>query len=92
MGERDRQILAFLVEKQVKTFTGAIDGGYAVGLIGRGIILRTIQGTQVIDNYRMPYMVADWAWDAINEEKALLPYTPVMHRGAEIAPWVELRI
>jgi hypothetical protein len=66
---RERDILAFLVTKGERHFTTAIDGGYAAGLIGRGLIKRAVRPGQAFSQLSTPFSVDDDVWEALQKRK-----------------------
>jgi hypothetical protein len=72
----ERKIFAYLLAHNQRTFTAAIDGGHAAGLIGMGFIGTTARPGQRVDMWSYPMGVADPVWDALVERKDEFPHTP----------------
>jgi hypothetical protein len=86
--ERDRAIIAYLLEKNETGFTTELDGGHAAGLIAHGFIVRTIKPGQVVREPRVPFTVPVEIWEILQKHKAQFPYKPQYSDGAEVRPWL----
>lgn len=92
LNDRERQILGYLREKKIKTFTADQDGGYASTLLGKRYLYFIGQQAQSFDITRMPVAVAEHVWEVVQERPEDFPYTPVYNtegRGPKIEmhPW-----
>jgi hypothetical protein len=67
--EREREILAYLVTRGERHFTTTMDGGFAAGLLGRGIVRMSVVGGQSIDMLVTPFSVDPDIWQALLERK-----------------------
>ncbi|MCV0381547.1 hypothetical protein [Nitratireductor sp.] len=67
--KRERDILAFLVTNGERHFTTAMDGGFAAGLIGRGLIHRALRPGQAFDGLSTPFTVDEDVWEALQKRK-----------------------
>jgi hypothetical protein len=83
----ERKIIAYLLHHNQKMFTGADDGGYAVTLISRGIIVRAMNRGQVASAEDVPYAIPDQVWDVLIRNKAKFPYQPPPRGKTEPYPW-----
>ena len=75
MTPKEREIIGYLLNKNQKMFTAAHDGGYAVTLISRGIIIRALQGGQGFYQDDTPFAVPDEIWEVFVAHKDKFPYT-----------------
>jgi hypothetical protein len=90
MTEKDRKIIAYLLEKNQKQFTGASDGGYAVGLISRGIIEADLRDKQVFRENDVPFHIPDPIWEVMVEHRSEFKYEPEYSEEdgeTEVFPW-----
>jgi hypothetical protein len=86
MTPRDKLIIGYLLHHNQKMFTGAADGGSAVTLISRKIVVRAVQGSQIVSGEDMPYAIPDEVWNVLAAHKDQFPYEPP--RGeTEVHPW-----
>jgi hypothetical protein len=89
MTDREKRIIGHLIHHNQKTFTGAADGGYAVTLISRGIVIRQMIGGQQASALDVPFGIPDHVWDVLMEHKDKFPYRPEKNQGTVISPWRE---
>lgn len=75
MTEKEREIVAYLLYKNQKTFTCEVDGGYANTLISRGIVVRALRPGQSFSQSDMPVSIPDHVWDVLVKHKNNFPYT-----------------
>jgi hypothetical protein len=88
MTSDERAIIAYLLEKNEKTFCAAADGGKARILLSRGIVTIVAQPGQQLDSEDVPMTIPDHLWDVLRKHKNEFPYTPVEDDdGVEIHPW-----
>ena len=87
MTEEEREIVAYLLAKNQKSFTGAMDGGRAATLISRRIIVRALQPQQVFLADDVPFMIPDHVWTVLHHHRERFPYTP--KDDVEAHPWRE---
>ena len=87
MTEREKNIIGYLLKNNQKMFTGAADGGYAVTLISRGIVVRAMRSGQQASVFDVPYMIPDDIWDVLIRHKDKITYKPRMKGGVEVHPW-----
>ena len=72
MTEEERRIVAYLLAKNQKSFTGAVDGGRAATLISRRIVVRALQPQQVFLADHVPFIVPDHVW-TIHDNRERFP-------------------
>lgn len=65
----EHEILAFLVTKGERHFRTDMTGGFAAGLIGRGLIHRAVKPGHAFDQLSTPFTVDDDVWAALQERK-----------------------
>lgn len=87
MTPREKQIIAYLLDKNQKIITADQDGGYASTLISRGILVLALHRGQVFRASETPFTVPDHIWNEITKHKDQFPYTPVRRDGVEPHPW-----
>jgi Super-infection exclusion protein B len=87
MTEREREIIAYLLNKNEKTFTAESDGGYAATLVSRGIVRIPTCGGQRIDPLDVPMIIPDHVWAVLIQHKEQFPYRARMKGSVEIRPW-----
>jgi len=88
MTDREKKIISYLLAKNQKVITAAQDGGYAVTLISRGILRRSMRPGQAATVEDMPFVIPDHVWDELAKHRDAFPYTPPnMRDGAEPHPW-----
>jgi hypothetical protein len=85
MTEKEREIIAYLLAKNQKTFQTTIDGGHAATLMARGIVRAA--GHQYVDQRRVPFTVPDHLWEVLAQHRANFPYAPPVRGEAESHPW-----
>jgi len=83
---REKTIIGYLLHHNQKMFTGADDGGYAITLISRKIVVRALQGGQVFYGEQTPYAIPDNIWDVLVAHKDQFPYDPPKEKP-EVHPW-----
>ncbi|TIL64486.1 hypothetical protein [Mesorhizobium sp.] len=86
----ERQILGFLLNYRLKTFTGDQDGGYAGTLIARGFIRYIGVHGQTFDMDKCPLAIPDFVWKVMEEMPDKFPHKPVFSEGrdsVEVEPW-----
>jgi ABC-type microcin C transport system permease subunit YejB len=86
MTDEERAIIAYLLAKNQKTFIAEVNGGYAMTLISRGIVVRAVVQDQVFDFRNTPMAIPDHIWDVLVQHKDQFPYTPP-EDGTEVLPW-----
>lgn len=84
LSAKDRQILGYLLHHNQKSFTAAIDGGYAAVLIARGFIVPSGQVGQAFLADDRPFGVPDYVWEVLEENRADFPYKP---EPGDAHPW-----
>lgn len=87
MTQPEREIIAYLLAKNQKTFTGAADGGYANTLIARRIVVCALQRGQTFSPDEVPFTVPDHVWEILLKHKTEFPYTPPSLGATEPHPW-----
>ncbi len=87
MTPKEREILAYLLAHNQKTFTADSDGGHAASLLSRGIVIVVAQPGQRLDGRRVPMTIPDPIWDVLQQHKAEFPYTPPENGEPETHPW-----
>lgn len=73
MTDDDRAIIGYLLHYQQKTFTAAHDGGAAVGLISRGIVVVAARPGQTFSVLDVPMAIPDLVWDVLVEHRDEFP-------------------
>lgn len=86
MTEKERDIIAYLLSKNQKMFTCDQDGGHAVTLISRRIIVPYYQPNQVVHPNDVPMIIPDHLWEILQKHKNHFPYTP-KHGESKAHPW-----
>jgi hypothetical protein len=89
MTKKEQDIIGYLLKHNQKMFTGAVDGGHAVTLISRGIIVRAMVSGQQASAFDVPFMIPDHIWNGLLKNKDKIKYTPELNRGTEVSPWRE---
>lgn len=74
MTERDRDIIAYLLHHNQKTFSGAMDGGYARELIALGLIDRATRPGYAFSPEDIPFSVNEQAWRVFERHRDRFPY------------------
>jgi hypothetical protein len=87
MTEQERLIIAYLLAKNQKMFTTEGNGGYAMTLISRGIVVLALRPGQMFDNEDTPRAIPDHIWDVLVEHKDQFPYSPPARGEIEADPW-----
>jgi hypothetical protein len=85
--DEERKILAYLLHHNQKMFTGAEDGGHAVTLISRGLIVRAMVPGQRASGEDVPFAVQDHVWEMLLRNKEKFPYKPPPRGEVETHPW-----
>ena len=73
MSEEDRAIVGYLLHYRMKTFTAASDGGAAVGLISRGIVVLAARPGQTFSILDVPMAIPDLVWDVLVKHQDQFP-------------------
>ncbi len=63
MTPKEKEIIGYLLAKNLKTFTADSDGGYAATLLSRGIIIVLARLGQYLHLNKVPMAVPDFLWD-----------------------------
>ena len=87
MTTKEREIIAYLLAKNQKTFTAASDGGHARTLLSRGIVIILARDGQLLDPENVPMTIPDHLWDVLQKHKDEFPYKPPDGGETEGAPW-----
>ena len=87
--EHESNVLGYLLKHNQKMFTGAADGGYAVTLISRGIVVRAMRAGQQASMLDVPFMVPDDIWEILVRHKDKIRYKAELNHGVEVHPWRE---
>jgi hypothetical protein len=88
MTETEQNVIGYLLKHNQKAFTGAFDGGYAVTLISRGIVVRAMRYDQQASENDVPYEIPDHVWEVLIAHKDKITYKPDYARGGvETHPW-----
>lgn len=83
----EREIIAYLLAKNQKTFSAESDGGYAATLLSRGIVTIIAKRGQHLDVSDVPMTIPDHFWDVLQKHKSNFPYTPPARGKTETHPW-----
>ncbi len=73
MSIREKEIIAYLLAKNQRTFVADRDGGYAMPLISHKIVVRALQPGQVFTGANTPFVVPDHIWKTLNQRRADFP-------------------
>jgi hypothetical protein len=85
MSAKEKEIVAYLLAVNEKSFTAAADGGHAVTLISRGIVVRhMIPGQQALSE-DVPFSIPDNVWAVLEKNKDKFPVRTVDFNGPY--PW-----
>jgi hypothetical protein len=85
MSAKEKEIVAYLLVANEKSFTAAADGGHAVTLISRGIGVRhMIPGQQALSD-DVPFGIPDNVWAVLEKNKDKFPVGTVDFN--EPYPW-----
>ncbi len=76
MTGKEQQIISYLLAKNQKTFMYTIDGGYAVTLISRGIVVCNLRPGQAGSSHHIPFNIPDHIWSVLLEHKTNFPISP----------------
>lgn len=87
MTSEEKQIIAYLLHKNQKTFTASSDGGYAATLLSHGFVVITARGGQHINPERVPMTIPEHLWNVLSNHKADFPYKPIYNGKYEVHPW-----
>jgi hypothetical protein len=84
MTDHEKEIFAYLLAHNQKSFTTDEDGGYANTLISRGIVIRALRSGQAYSANDMPVIVPDHVWMVLEKHKEKFPYKPSKDKAH---PW-----
>lgn len=87
MTEKEREIISYLLAKNQKGFMYTIDGGYAVTLISRGIIVCDLKSGQAGSRFHIPFSIPDHIWSVLLQHKREFPYNSPPPGKTEVYPW-----
>lgn len=88
MTPKEREIIGYLLCHNQKTIRAAQDGGHAMPLISRRILILALQPGQIYSQFDTPFVVPDHIWEVLIASKSQFPYSPP-RRGPEVHPWRE---
>lgn len=88
MEAKDKEIVAYLLHYNQRTFTNDQDGGYAATLLSKGIVKISARHGQSIDLTRVPFEVPGFIWVELVKRKDQFPYSPPQKGQLESYPWV----
>lgn len=74
--EQEKRIVAYLLAKNQTVITAGQDGGNAVTLISRGLLIRALRPGQVVGLTDVPFLVPDHIWDELASKRDSFPCTP----------------
>jgi hypothetical protein len=80
----ERDIIAYLLAHNQKIFTCAADGGYAVTLISRGIVIHATQPGHRYASEDVPMAIPDNVWKVLLRHRG---YAPPPKGETEPHPW-----
>jgi len=83
----EREIIGYLLYHNQTTFTGAVDGGYAVTLVSRGLVTRMMLPGQQALHDDVPWGIPNHIWTVLIEHQDSFPYHPPPHGMTETHPW-----
>jgi hypothetical protein len=89
MTQAEREIVAYLLAKNQKTFCADMDGGRASTLLSRGIVVIAYQPGQQFDQQNVTMIVPDHLWAILERHKDKFPYTGTDEDEDESHPWRE---
>jgi hypothetical protein len=84
MTDNDKRIIGYLLNRNQKTFTAALDGGYATTLIARGIVAASPRPGQIFPHDDLPFSIPDEVWQVLCEHRSSFPAPPP---GYNQHPW-----
>lgn len=87
MTEKERHIIAYLLNKNQKMFTCDVDGGYATTLISRRIVVQYVQPNQAVHPNNVPMIIPEHIWAVLQTHRDHFPYTLSQHGETEAHPW-----
>jgi hypothetical protein len=87
MTSDEREIIAYLLANNMKTFKADADGGKATTLLSRGIVITHALPNQCLDFQNVPMTIPDPFWDVLQLHKDQFPYTPPKGDKVELHPW-----
>ena len=84
----ERNIIAYLLAKNQRTFMADSDGGYAAPLISHRIVVRAVQAGQIVAADSVPFTVPEHIWKTLQKIKSEFPYASAPDEDeVEIHPW-----
>jgi len=87
MNEQEREIIAYLLARNEKTFEADSDGGRAASLLSHGIVRIPVTLGQHFDMSNMPTRIPDHIWDVLAEHKDKFPHAEIDPDEVEPYPW-----
>lgn len=87
LSPKERQILGYLRDKKLKTFTADDDAGYASTLLSRRFIYICAVGGQRFDLDKVPFAVPEHVWKVLAEMPDQFPHVPEYNGDVEMEPW-----
>jgi hypothetical protein len=73
MSAKEKEIVAYLLATNEKTFTADVDGGHAVTLISRGIVVRHMIPNQSARQDDIPFSIPDNVWAVLENNRDRFP-------------------
>ncbi|MFA6206715.1 MAG: hypothetical protein WC689_10935 [Methylocystis sp.] len=86
MTEKEREIIGYLLAKNQKVFTAAMDGGHAMPLLSQRIVIKALQPGQNFDSENTPMVIPDHIWGVLQAHKDFFPYKSPVDE-VETHPW-----
>jgi hypothetical protein len=83
--EKEREIIGCLLAKNQRVFTNTPDGGYAITLISKGMVVSALKPGQAFPYWEHPYEVPRHIWRILVEHKAEFPYE--LPKDGQCHPW-----
>jgi hypothetical protein len=87
MTAKEREIIGYLLAKQQKSFIAARDGGHAMLLISRAVVVPALAPGQIHYDDEMPWLIPDHIWRVLMVHKEHFPYAPPLEGYPEPHPW-----
>ncbi len=85
MTPEERLIIAYLLDRNQRTFIAEASGGNAMTLISHKIVVRSVQAGQVFDLENVPFSFPDHIWAELQRHKDQFPFDENTWDGTH--PW-----
>lgn len=89
MTSKEKEIIGCLLHRNQRVFTNTPDGGHAVTLISKGIVISAVRKGQTCTYSECPFEIPQRFWNVLVRHKAAFPYENDDERDPWRVHWME---